>query len=300
MTVRLLINGEDVPLKQLTFSDGASTIQLLERPVLTVEAKRNYYSITVEPSTLVDRYLTELILLKSAIDNTYPIGIWNRCIINLPYLPYGRADRVFESGDAAPLDAFFEVLSNVFPGDEIILNDPHSLAYGRASRNYSLTIREITQSALFLESGHFSKVQMGDVLVAPDKGAQDKIVDIQRMLQVHGRGVPVIEAGKSRDLESGRVTGTTLPADATHVVGGRTCWIIDDIADGGGTFIPLAQKLREAGATKVILYVTHGIFAKGLEPFKGIIDEIYVNQIIVNYISQADLNAFNGVQYIVN
>lgn len=299
MTVRLLINGENVPLKQLTFSDGASTIQLLEQPLLSLNKASNYYSITVEPSTPVDRYLTELILLKSAIDNTYTSALWNKGIVNLLYLPYGRADRVFENGDAAPLDSFFETLSEVFSNNEIILHDPHSAAYVRAIRQYGLDIREITQAALFKDNPASELFKEGDVLIAPDKGSLDKIFKIQQTLSYHEDIKPtIIEAGKTRDLGTGRVTGTTLPDNIDLT--GTTCWIIDDIADGGGTFIPLAEKLREAGAAKVILYVTHGIFAKGLEPFKGIIDEIYVNQIIVNYISKADLDAFNGVQYIVN
>jgi len=42
--------------------------------------------------------------------------------------------------------------------------------------------------------------------------------------------------------------------------------IVDDICDGGATFILLAKELYAAGAKEVNLFVTHGIFSKGLIP----------------------------------
>ena len=40
--------------------------------------------------------------------------------------------------------------------------------------------------------------------------------------------------------------------------------IVDDLCDAGGTFIGSAQVLRDAGARSVSLYVTHGLFSKGV------------------------------------
>ena len=39
-----------------------------------------------------------------------------------------------------------------------------------------------------------------------------------------------------------------------------------DICDGGQAFLPIAKQLKEKGAL-VYLYVTHGIFSKGLYQF---------------------------------
>jgi ribose-phosphate pyrophosphokinase len=50
--------------------------------------------------------------------------------------------------------------------------------------------------------------------------------------------------------------------------------MVDDICDGGRTFIELAKELRGMGAEKVHLYVTHGFFTKGLSVFDGIIDVV--------------------------
>jgi phosphoribosylpyrophosphate synthetase len=44
--------------------------------------------------------------------------------------------------------------------------------------------------------------------------------------------------------------------------------IVDDICDGGKTFELLAKDLYNAGAEEVNLFVTHGLFSKGLIPLK--------------------------------
>jgi ribose-phosphate pyrophosphokinase len=54
---------------------------------------------------------------------------------------------------------------------------------------------------------------------------------------------------------------------------GQTCFIVDDICDGGGTFAGTAKVLREKGAGKVNLIVSHGIFSRG--PVIESIDTIY-------------------------
>jgi ribose-phosphate pyrophosphokinase len=78
---------------------------------------------------------------------------------------------------------------------------------------------------------------------------------------------------KKRDVASGKLTGFSLMAGDVR---GRDLLIVDDLCDAGGTFIGSAQVLREAGAHSVSLYVTHGIFSKGVEHlFANGIDAIY-------------------------
>jgi ribose-phosphate pyrophosphokinase len=46
-------------------------------------------------------------------------------------------------------------------------------------------------------------------------------------------------------------------------VDGRHCILVDDIADSAGTLCNAAEALREAGATGVSAYVTHGVLSGG-------------------------------------
>ena len=49
-----------------------------------------------------------------------------------------------------------------------------------------------------------------------------------------------------------------------NVVGnvkGKTCIIVDDIIDSGGTIVNSAKILKERGAKEVHVYVTHGVLS---------------------------------------
>ena len=52
--------------------------------------------------------------------------------------------------------------------------------------------------------------------------------------------------------------------------------ILDDICDGGRTFIELAKELRKVyGECYIALVVTHGIFSKGLDVILEHLDDVY-------------------------
>jgi len=75
---------------------------------------------------------------------------------------------------------------------------------------------------------------------------------------------------KKRNLETGSLSGFVVPQD----LGGRPTLIIDDICDGGGTFMGIAQ---EVYALPLGLYVTHGIFSRGFDKLKECFTRIYAS-----------------------
>jgi ribose-phosphate pyrophosphokinase len=46
-------------------------------------------------------------------------------------------------------------------------------------------------------------------------------------------------------------------------VEGRTCILVDDIVDSGGTLVNAAEALLKQGATAVTAYITHGVLSGG-------------------------------------
>ncbi|MDT4886615.1 Ribose-phosphate pyrophosphokinase [compost metagenome] len=46
-------------------------------------------------------------------------------------------------------------------------------------------------------------------------------------------------------------------------VAGKSCLLIDDIVDSGGTLINAAEALLKSGAKEVSAYVTHGVLSEG-------------------------------------
>ena len=109
--------------------------------------------------------------------------------------------------------------------------------------------------------------RVGLELVAPDKGAITRTELVRDALG----GVPVHYCTKERDPVTQVISDTKIPEG----VAGKNLLIVDDICDGGRTFIELGKKLKNAGANDIYLYVTHGIFMAGLEILKPSIDKIF-------------------------
>lgn len=264
-------------VKFIEFSDGASTVKINE-------ITKQYKSITVvvDPTTPCDKILWQLMLVRDAIARQYVDVLETPMVnLNIPYMPYARADRVFEVGNPHPLNLFFTQITNLF--HEIYTTDLHSdvITYN--------ALTEYKQSEMFrsfaISNGLHKRHDW--VLVAPDKGSKRKAKCIQAMYNV-----PMVHGDKTRDISNGKITSIhILPHEVD--LAGKTVVIVDDICDGGGTFIPLAEDLKAQGAGEVWLFVTHGIFAKGLNIFKGKIDKIACVNNVSTYINATDIMNFN-------
>lgn len=277
MTIQVFMDNVEVPVKHISFSDGGSNIRVLWPGNL--KPQRNI-TLTVKPETPVNSVQFELFL---ALDSIYSqIGVFDTfsCNLNLPYLPHARADRRFDEHSAFPLHEFLRFLP---PFQEIYLTDPHSDWFPVNARRLGRKVHVKEQHECFMELN--VPVDEYTLLIAPDDGAAPKVAKFN---------LYYIQATKERNPDNGRIIATHLPNGGYE---GMRCIIVDDICDGGGTFLPLAEALRAKGAASVELYVTHGIFAKGLDPFKGLIDKLHVYQIVGNYISREDLAAFNNTSW---
>jgi ribose-phosphate pyrophosphokinase len=111
-------------------------------------------------------------------------------------------------------------------------------------------------------------LNVSPVIVAPDEGARERVNRLM-YLDAIPPNTPVVQMQKVRNPSTGALSGFQFEAEPGAVLRNATALIIDDLCDGGGTFEGVAHLLREAGAAKVLLYVSHGVFSKGL-PLKGI------------------------------
>ena len=179
--------------------------------------------------------------------------------LHLNYCPYARQDRVCDEGEAFGLKVFANLINNLnFKSIHII--DPHSdVAPALFNNCFSISLDEIF-------SNNYSTEGI-DYLVSPDAGANKKVFKVSQAC-----GVPMIRADKVRDITNGKILETIIYADDLT---GKRVLILDDICDGGMTFIELAKQLITKGA-KVDLYVTYGIFSKGKEVLREAgIENIY-------------------------
>lgn len=177
----------------------------------------------------------------------------------IPYLPYARQDRVCNRGEALSLRVIADIL-NAQKYFEVVVWDAHSdVALALIDRSRSVPVVNLMTS--YFDWDHL-------VLVAPDAGSIKKVATLSKTV-----GAPFVRADKSRDPKTMEITGTVVYSD--HI-GQKDFLIVDDICDGGRTFIALAAALRPLTSGKILLYITHGIFSYGTGVFDGIIDEVYV------------------------
>jgi ribose-phosphate pyrophosphokinase len=159
-------------------------------------------------------------------------------------------------------------LINNLKCDRVTIVDPHSEVTPALLDNcHVVTQAEILQTSLLAKRIR----EENWALIAPDAGAEKKIHEVAKSISSDDFTPDIYCACKLRDTKTGRITATTFHGDVER----RKVLIVDDICDGGRTFIELAKVLQDKGSKEIYLYVTHGIFSKGLEPLKLYFKQIY-------------------------
>ena len=199
------------------------------------------------------RSFNDIGLLLLATDALRRAGI-NSIKAILPYMPAARQDRLMIAGEPLSIKVVADLL-NYCRFDSIRLFDVHSDVAPALLDNC-----DVTSNHLFVDQV-VDALPPSLMLVSPDGGALKKI----GRLASHLKSYEVLACSKSRDVSTGALSGFEVPLENME---GRDCLIVDDICDGGGTFIGLAQELRKKNAGKLYLAVSHGIFSKGLDVLK--------------------------------
>ena len=176
------------------------------------------------------------------------------CDVRVDYLPYARQDKSITNNSCFALHTFSRIL-NSCQFDDVYFFDGHSEKSTELVDNAWNSLPE-----KFLV-GPVNKVR-ADTIAYPDKGAADRYDKSYDELLVSKKPGTVF-GHKKRDPRTGHVKYTRL----TGEVAGTTL-IVDDICDGGMTFVLFAEMLYRNGASEVHLYVTHGIFSRGLKPLQ--------------------------------
>jgi len=264
--IRVKINGVSVALNQVDFSDGAGSLNFVGT------LPRNPVSSTIFAKA--DKSLPELFFeIAQAVNILRHLN--NRIVIELqlPYMPYARQDRRMIRNDSFSLEVFADLL-NSLNIDKVISVDVHSDVSHLVKR-----LHVISQEDIMSFSWVRNTLPYGDVLVAPDAGSLKKIEKVASVLNPAGR----VTMSKIRDTSTGRIVESEIIDCSLSSLDGRDCIIVDDICDGGATFTQAAHALKEAGASKVSLWVTHGIFSRGITRlFSEGIDRIFTTDSLKN------------------
>jgi ribose-phosphate pyrophosphokinase len=199
----------------------------------------------------VDRNLIELLIMIQAAK----LASAKRITAVVPWFPYSRQDK--KSAPREPITGKLVAdFLQIAGADRVLTMDLHA---GQIQGFFTIPVDHMTALPLFAQ--HFRDQGIagpGVVSVAPDAGRAKMGVKFAQM--VEGDFAIMHKTRPAHDIAS--VT------EVTGNVRGKVALVGDDVIMTGGTIISGARALKEAGATAVYVFATHGIFARGaLERF---------------------------------
>ncbi|WP_080429327.1 ribose-phosphate diphosphokinase [Burkholderia ubonensis] len=221
---------------------------------------------TIEARVYTPADIMDLMLATDAVRRVIPAGSVLRLV--LPYVPYARQDRVAVEGEPLSVKVFCNLI-NALAFDDVEIWDPHSDVTPALLNNVRIRSTRDLMLSTFDEMGS-AYLLRECAFVAPDAGARKRVSALAKAFNTD-----VVFADKKRDPQTGALSGAQVQGELPA----RPLLVVDDICDGGGTFIELARVLREKMTAPfnqpLYLYVTHGLFTKGLEPLFAHYDRVF-------------------------
>jgi ribose-phosphate pyrophosphokinase len=214
----------------------------------------------------VDRNLMELLIMIQAAK----LASAKRITAVIPWYPYARQDRKARPREPITARLVADTLQTAGV-DRVLTMDLHA---GQIQGFFSIPVDHMVALPIFAQ--HLRDQGLsgdGVVSVAPDAGRAKMAVKFAEIL-----GADFAIMHKSRPAHD-----EAAVTEVTGHVDGKVAIVGDDVIMTGGTLLAGARALREAGATKVYVCATHGIFAKdSLERFREAkeIDELIVTDTI--------------------
>jgi ribose-phosphate pyrophosphokinase len=244
------LEGDDVLFESFIFHGG--------EPHIKIKSTINEGDEVFISTRLIS--FTALGTLCLAVDALRRMGVAKlKCCI--PYFPAARQDRVMVPGEPLSVKVYADII-NQLKFDAVYVYDPHSEVTPALLHNcHVITNHTFIQEVI-------AAIPEPCILISPDGGALKKIYKVAAALG----GVDVVECSKSRDVATGALSGFKVYADDLN---GKACLIVDDICDGGGTFLGLAQALKDKNAGNIYLAVSHGIFNKGFDELNAHFTKIF-------------------------
>jgi ribose-phosphate pyrophosphokinase len=219
-----------------TFSGGEPHVQLDPKQI-----EGQYLWLDARLGT-ADGFLRTLAVLDAA-RACHP----RRLGLFIPYFPGARQDRR-QPGTPFTLSLYADAIARLAP-DVVVTLDPHSDVL--AAR---LDIEIIPAHAAM------DRLPTYTGWICPDAGAEKRVHEAARALNQHR----ILHARKTRNAATGKLSGFQCEPITTP----GNYLVVDDICDGGGTFIGLADAIRAPGTESadhtLDLWTSHGIFSKGL------------------------------------
>jgi ribose-phosphate pyrophosphokinase len=270
------LDTKHLVFKVSKFPDGQQTIELSQKSDINEDV-----TIKSRLNTFLD---LELIVCATAAIrnlNTHNIHLY------VPFFIGARSDRKFVDGGVNYLKDVIAPIINLQGYKSVTILDPHSDVLEATINKFKKidNIRLVKWALTDIDNTNSARNSV--FLVSPDAGALKKVYNVAENFKIDN----LIVANKHRDIKTGNITHTEVPG-LDNEAGKRKYVIIDDICDGGRTFIEIAKVILEKRpksvyGTEIYLIVTHGIFSAGFSELSKYFDMIYTT----NSYSDVDMDS---------
>jgi ribose-phosphate pyrophosphokinase len=239
--ITVIVGNHNFILQPTIFPDGTSQVWKLPQDILQCS------SVSIDWRFESEREIIDLLSLRKLIKH-------QNVSLHVPYLPYARQDKDVTNESTFNLVVFADLI-NSMNFTTVSSVDAHN-----AKRTAKLIKRFINIPASDFHSDVIESSEP-DFIVFPDKGAADRYHDSGT---AH---IPKVVCDKTRNQLTGAITGHEIvegnPFNRTDLFNTKFL-IIDDLCDGGATFVSVAKLLKSANTPVYVdLCVTHGLFSKG-------------------------------------
>ena len=165
----------------------------------------------------------------------------------IPYFGYARQDR--KVGPRTPISA--KLVANLITeagADRVLTMDLHS---GQIQGFFDIPVDNLYAAPLFSRDIHDRFPGRDLMIVSPDVGGVARAREIASRLDVD---LAIIDKRRER-------AGISEVMNVIGDVRGKSCILVDDLVDSGGTLCNAADALKARGAESVDVYVTHGVLS---------------------------------------
>src|SRR5580692_5536512 len=190
-------------------------------------------------------HLMELLIITDALRRASA----RRITAVIPYFGYARQDR--KAGSRTPISA--KLVANLITQagvDRVMTLDLHA---GQIQGFFDIPTDNLWAAPLMVRDIK-ERFDLANVMVvSPDVGGVVRARGLSKRINTP---LAIIDKRRERAGES----------EVMNVIGdvdGRTCILVDDIVDSGGTLVNAADALLDQGAEEVYAYITHGVLSGG-------------------------------------
>ncbi|MEA2758780.1 MAG: ribose-phosphate pyrophosphokinae [Methylobacteriaceae bacterium] len=190
-------------------------------------------------------HLMELLIMADALRRSSA----KRITAVIPYFGYARQDR--KSGSRTPISA--KLVANLITragADRVLTVDLHA---GQIQGFFDIPTDNLFAAPVMVRDIKERLDVKKVVVVSPDVGG---VVRARALAKRIDASLAIVDKRRERAGES----------EVMNIIGevsGRSCILVDDIVDSGGTLCNAADALLKEGATEVRAYITHGVLSGG-------------------------------------